>query len=189
MHIYSVRKRFYFSLPTSRELKNIVKLQLLERQDKEKIINIWKERYKNDKYVVTDYITINKYELIKNNCKNNSHFIIPHMNQNGYINFYCQFIDDKLVFVTALGDYNKFRSNSMPYVTLNFFDELKNKEIILTKLNILNSTITKNQAIKFYNYILSFYSDFNYFQYVNKFNNDSRNFHYESFFNKFKHMF
>ncbi|SBS87082.1 ABC transporter B family member 7, putative (ABCB7) [Plasmodium ovale curtisi] len=160
------RRRFYFSLPCSRELKNIVKLQLLEREDKDKIINIWKEKYKNNKYVIADHIGICKYELIKKNCKNNCHFIIPYKNQNGYINFYSQFIDTKLVFITPLEGYNKFRSNSVPYVTLNFFDELKNKEIVLTKLNIINNTITKDQAKKFYMYILSFYSDFNYFQYV-----------------------
>ncbi|GAB68309.1 hypothetical protein PCYB_131840, partial [Plasmodium cynomolgi strain B] len=173
----------------SRALKNIVKLPLLEREDKQKIIHIWKERYQNDKYVVADHINIGKYEQIKNNCKNNSHFIIPQRNQNGYINFYSQFIDHKLLFITALEEYNKLRENSTPYVTLHFFDELKSREIILTKLNIVNNVITKNQAIKFYNYILSFYSDANYFTYVCKFNNDSRNFHYDAFIDKFKHMF
>ncbi|CRG95910.1 ATP synthase mitochondrial F1 complex assembly factor 1, putative [Plasmodium gallinaceum] len=182
-------KRFYFSLPCSRELKNVVKLQLLEKEHKDKIISIWKDKYKDDKNIIADYVNIEKYELIKKNCKNNSHFIIPHKNKNGYINFYSQFIDCKLVFVTPLHDYNKFRTNSIPYITLNFFDELKNKDIVLTKLSIINKIITKDEAYKFYNYILSFYSDFNYFQYVYKFNNDSRNFSYNCFFDKFKHLF
>ncbi|SBT72019.1 ATP synthase mitochondrial F1 complex assembly factor 1, putative [Plasmodium malariae] len=151
--------------------------------------NRFKEKYKNEKYVIADYINIQKYELIKKNCKNNSHFIIPSKKQNGYINFYSQFIDYKLVFVTPLEDYNKYKSNSMPYITLNFFDELKNKEIILTKLNIINNTITKDQAKKIFNYIQFFYADFNNFQYVYKFNNDSRNFNYKAFFNKFQNMF
>ncbi|VWU51874.1 ATP synthase mitochondrial F1 complex assembly factor 1, putative [Hepatocystis sp. ex Piliocolobus tephrosceles] len=183
------KKRFYFTLPCSRELKNIVKLPLLEKESKDKIISIWKERYENNKYVISDYINKCKYELIKNNCKNNAHFIIPSKNENGFINFYSQFIDTKLVFITPLQSYYQYKHNSVPYITLNFFDDLKNKDIILTKLNIVNNTITKEQAIKFYNYIISFYSDFNYFQYVNKFNNDSRNFNYNDFFNKFKQLF
>ncbi|CDU16961.1 hypothetical protein YYC_03939 [Plasmodium yoelii 17X] len=189
LRYYNGVKRFYFSLPCSRELKNIVKLPLLEREDSNKIINIWRDKYKDNKYVIADYVNTSKYELVKKNCKNNAHFIIPCKNQNGYINFYSQFVDNKLVFITPLESYNKLRSNSVPYVTLNFFDELKNKEIILTKLTIVNNTITKDQANKFYKYILSFYSDSNYFQYIKKFNNDSRNFNYDEFFNKFKHIF
>ncbi|CZT99261.1 hypothetical protein PFAG_03733 [Plasmodium falciparum Santa Lucia] len=183
------KKRFYFSLPCSRDLKNIVKLPLLEREDKYKIINIWKEKYKDNKYVISDYMDINKYEVIKNNCKNNSHFIIPFKNNNGYITYYTQFIDSKLIFVTSLEYYNKHKSNSTPFITLHFFDEFKNKEIILSKIHIINPAISKYQAIKIYNNILSFYYDTNYFQYVKKFNNDSRNFNYDKFFGKFKEIF
>lgn len=183
------RKRCYFTLPCSRELKNVVKLPLLEKESKEKIINIWREKFKEENHVIADYISTNKYESIKKNIKKNSHFIIPLKKQNGFLNFYSQFLDAKLLFITPLEIYKKSKTNSIPHVTLNFFDELKNKEIILTKVHIINNSILKQEAHKLYNLILAFYSDANLFTYVQKFNNDSRNFSYEEFLSKCKHLF
>lgn len=182
-------KRFYFTLPCSRELKNVVKLPLLEKESKEKIINIWREKFKEENHVIADYMSTNKYESIKKNIQRNSHFIIPLKKQNGFLNFYSQFLDAKLVFITPLENYKKSKTNSIPQVTLNFFDELKNKEIVLTKVHIINNSILKQEAHKLYNLILAFYSDANLFNYVQKFNNDSRNFSYEEFLSKCKHLF
>lgn len=180
---------FSFSLPCAHELKKVVKLALLEKESKENIINIWKEKYKDEKHVISDYVSTKKYELLKTNRKNNSHFIIPLKNKNGILNFYSQFIDTKLVFITPLENYKKSKTNSIPYITLNFFDELKNKDIVLTKLHILNNSILKQEAYKMYQFLLAFYFDANLFKYVQTFNNDCRNFSYEEFISKFKHMF
>jgi hypothetical protein len=57
-------KKFYFSYPCPRKLREIVKITLFEREQPNKIKEIWQKYYEEKPYAVGFYITAQEMNMI-----------------------------------------------------------------------------------------------------------------------------
>lgn len=65
MNFLKLSKKFYFSYPCPRKLKEIVKVTLFEREQPSKIKEIWKQYYTEKPHAIGVDIDADEMQLIK----------------------------------------------------------------------------------------------------------------------------
>ena len=64
MFTFFVKKSFSFTYPCPRKLREIMKMSLIEREKKDKVIEIWKKYHENRTQNVCSFLMRKDYEYL-----------------------------------------------------------------------------------------------------------------------------
>ncbi|KAG2200088.1 hypothetical protein INT47_007733 [Mucor saturninus] len=123
------------TLSTAPTLDSIVKLDLLLKEDNDKIIKIWTQ-YNCDKDGIYAVIPVATYSKMYQTSQKYSLFILPLPRETGLEFFFLQFQSHQCN-LTSLLEYKTKRENARPFLTITHYPELsESKGIVLMRGDI-----------------------------------------------------
>jgi len=178
----SVPIRNHFTYPSPKLLKDIVKLPLLAVETKETIAEIWQTRHENDGSRISATIDSETYKKLTNNGKAFANFIVPVHRENGYTILVSQWQGEKHCLFTGLEAFQKNPTNAHPVAVLTMYDEfLKSKGIVLSRLDITDPVVTKEEMQRVLDLHFLAYMSEDGIQRVRTFNLEASKFDYENY--------
>lgn len=135
-----------FSYPAPRALQQIVKLELLEHESKERIEAIWSEYHssKDDSLVTT--LSADAFKTLTQRASASPFFLFPVYRQEGFFNMICQF-QDTCFLLTYLEAFKENPGLAPPCLTVSLYDDLvESKDIGLLRADIVNMLDKKVRA-------------------------------------------
>ncbi|EKX73504.1 conserved hypothetical protein [Theileria equi strain WA] len=184
-------RRFSFTYPVPKSLREVAKVQLLQQRDPETIKQLWNAQFAEKREVVTTSMSVKAYETLSFNSKSAPMFILPVKRGSGsYFNAILQFASKSVLYTSVDSFKAKGLPNSEPYFILTFFDELAHRDVVLVRGDVINTRdVSKENARALMDNTIMFYTDFNLFQWVKTFNKRPQEFDYEEFKRKCSKLF
>lgn len=172
-----------FSYPAPRTLAGVVNMNLFAQEPAERIKEIWEQYHAASVTAMAKVIPTATYKAIESRAPNCRNFVLPIDNENGFFVVVAQY-QDKSWFVTYVEDFKKNPDAAQPYLVITIYPELsESKGLVLLRADICAlATLTKTDAARILEQLVTFYGDDTHFQHVYSFNKTPREFNYESAF-------
>eukprot|EP01006_Ploeotia_vitrea_P047611 TRINITY_DN67144_c1_g1_i1.p1 TRINITY_DN67144_c1_g1~~TRINITY_DN67144_c1_g1_i1.p1 ORF type:complete len:276 (-),score=142.35 TRINITY_DN67144_c1_g1_i1:145-972(-) len=174
-----------FSFPSPRKLEEIVKLDKLRREESNDIVAIWKARHAEQKGAIGRTISQQQFDLVMARSRESPLFLFPvrrKAGENGrdtdsFFVVITQF-QDKMCLLTGLEEFRANPATAPPYAILNFYDELlhppqasvpgvgqgeligaKTHDIVLLRMDLVNTVLTKDDGDRLLQNVVRFYTN------------------------------
>lgn len=171
-----------FSWPVPRQLREVVKMSAIQREDALAIKYMWTEQFKANPRVCTNSMLESDHQKTDANMKRASMFLCPLHINNGVINLLVQCQDSRHILLTSVEQFRADSMNAPPYAIVTCFDELLDaKGVALWRIDGISLDINRNQLFFLLKYVQACYQDPNLFLWVERFNHAPRSFSYEEF--------
>lgn len=169
-----------FSYPGARTLEQIVKLELLENEQKEKIRSIWEEFHADKDDAVATTLSADEFQALVKRAEAAPYFIFPVYRQEGFFNMLCQF-QQSCFLITYLEAFKENPSAAPPCVAVSLYDDLlEKKELTLVRADVINM-LDKTESSLLLKQLLASYQDDKLYEHVDKFNNKPEQFDFEAY--------
>lgn len=178
LNLINILKRPYFSYPCPRKLREIVKVTLFEREQPEKIKEIWQTYYDEKPNAIGTDIKADEMKLIIENGKANPFFIFPVRKQSGHYILLAQNQEKSFIY-TFLEDYKANPHNATPYLVVTMFDELVFKKGVALVRGDVIGDLSKKESEIIFNMTKLHYTNETFYKKVVTFNRDSSNFNHQ----------
>jgi hypothetical protein len=124
-----------FSFFCPRKLDQIVKIDLLKNESRDKILDIWKEYHKDKRDVLCGDMQITPRETMKIRIKSSPLMILPVMKSlDSYFILLSQ-VQENAFMITYLDEYKHDPISAKPWISVTFFDEfIDEKRLCLYRL-------------------------------------------------------
>jgi len=168
------------------ELRDIVKLELLEEQTNDEIKNVWLKQYRNDESRISYAFNEEQWEKLKSRLKESKLFIYPTPWKQKYFVLLSQMQEKHLFFVPA-ELFHRDPTTASPYVSISFYDDfLYDKGLILARAEISAlAHVTRDSMLFLMGEFFHYYQDDEAYELVKQFNYDSNNFDLQGFIEKY----
>jgi ATP synthase mitochondrial F1 complex assembly factor 1 len=149
-----------FSYPAPRKLDEIVKLELLSKEPRDKVETIWKEFHKKKVDNIAEVWSTTEFNNLQAASKETSStFIFPVPREGGYFSVISQIQGTHILF-TYLEDYRNNPHNAQPYLVITFYKELsKLQDLVLVRGDIMPGTLNNAESVRLLNLIKKFYAE------------------------------
>eukprot|EP00732_Lithocolla_globosa_P005983 Lithocolla_globosa_v1_NODE_6611_length_1060_cov_6.455721.p1 type:complete len:279 gc:universal NODE_6611_length_1060_cov_6.455721:905-69(-) len=169
------------------DLDEIVKLDLLEKEDPRTILQIWAKRHENSEFVAGG-ISGKMHNELQKRGQDCPFFILPTPSDTeGQFEFkLVQFSLGKVAFC-SLGEFQIHGPDTAPQVVVDFFQELKTKkDLVLFRGNVEMKRLTVEEARYLMTLLLLFYTGENpeLYKFVTNFNHKPNEFSHEELVKK-----
>lgn len=180
---FCVPKRFNFTYPSPKLLKDIVKLPLLATEPAEHIKDIWAVRHENDEARLCLTLDQKVFQQMTGNGINFPNFVIPVHRANGFSVLVSQWQGKKHCLFTGLENFQRNPQNAHPVAVLTFYDEFeKAKGIVLGRIDITDPMVDKKEMQRVLEILMESYLQEHGLERVRTFNKMPDKFDFESFF-------
>lgn len=159
-------------------LNEIVKLDLLEKEDTKKITSIWLQ-YHRKKDCLSAVIPKETYHLLLDKSKDCPLFVFPLSREKGYVSIlaHMQLNQNGKCLFSSLKDYQSNPSSYVPWINVSYFRELElSKGIVLMRAEIDPKMIKISEAQYLVNLWQLYMLDESRYQKVKQFNHDPKSF-------------
>jgi len=181
-HPYTTKNYRYlpgFSFPAPRNLDQIVKYALLERESPARIREIWNEFHDNRLDCVATVWTPEELAAMKERKRRCPRFIYPVLKGDGkFFNLVAQWVDNYCIF-TYLEDYRRDPSTAEPYLSVAVYEDLVDRKQMVLVRGDFSGHLRKRDAAHILNLMRYFY--FQETRWVEMFNKDPSAFDFTSF--------
>jgi ATP synthase F1 complex assembly factor 1 len=179
--------RFYsspirnFQLPGPKSLDQIIKMNLIEKEDPPAIEQIWNDFHRLTIDVVSYVIPAEQYKLFLARVKECPWFVLPVFKNIGYVNMVVQAQHEYILF-TSMREFKERGATASPYLSLSHFTDIaRSKGIILMRGEVNTAEINKGEGSELVKFLYEFYlRDDLYRQFVEVFNKQPHNFNFET---------
>lgn len=179
-------------LPAPPELRDIVKLELLEQETEQRIEQIWLDQYRFDPRYISRTLNKTDHEKLMLRFEECPIFIWP-INYESTSKYYVLLsqYQHKHIFLTSIDSYNSNAENASAFMSITFYDELllkqPQKNISLIRGEVIQSVhLQIETARNLLDEILSNYKDDQqYKDYIQKFNKNPQGFDIDQYLNTF----
>ena len=133
-------RRFSFTYPCPRKLREIVKMSAMEKETPETIDKIWTEYHTMRGHTISAVMTPSLYMNLLGRAKAHPFFVypVPKAEDNSYFMLVAQ-NQEKSFILTWLEDFKKNPLSANPYLVLTCFDELvRTKQRALLRGDIIS---------------------------------------------------
>ncbi|KAG1709297.1 hypothetical protein DVH05_019940 [Phytophthora capsici] len=169
-----------FSYPGARTLEQIVKLELLENEQEEKIRSIWEEFHADKDDAVATTLSADEFQALVKRAEAAPYFIFPVYRQEGFFNMLCQF-QQSCFLITYLEAFKENPSAAPPCVAVSLYDDLlEKKQLTLVRADVINM-LDKTESSLLLKQLLASYQDDKLYEHVDKFNNKPEQFDFEAY--------
>ncbi|KAK1940679.1 ATP synthase mitochondrial F1 complex assembly factor 1 [Phytophthora citrophthora] len=169
-----------FSYPGARSLEQIVKLELLENEQTEKIRSIWEEFHADKDDAVATTLSTDEFQALVKRAEAAPYFIFPVYRQEGFFNMLCQF-QQSCFLITYLEAFKENPSAAPPCVAVSLYDDLlEKKELTLVRADVINM-LDKTESSLLLKQLLASYQDDKLYEHVDQFNNKPEQFDFEAY--------
>jgi len=172
---YGANTGFGFASPA--ELRDIVKIELLEQQETSEIKKIWLKQFKKDELRAPFVFSEEQWQTLKKRLAENKMFIFPTPWKQKYFVLVSQQLE-KHIFFVPVEAYQKDINAASPYVSLSFYNDFVHDHgIVLARAEIINlARMTKDNMMFLLGEFFHYYTDDEAYRLVHQFNHDSKNF-------------
>lgn len=127
-----------FSYPGPRALGQIVKLELLQSEEREQIQHIWEQFHGDKDDAVAATLPRDAFQTLKDRATAAPFLVFPVYRQDGFFNMLCQF-QQTCFLVTYLEAFKENPAAAPPCLTVSLYDELlEQKEVGLVRGDVIN---------------------------------------------------
>lgn len=127
-----------FSYPAPRTLQEIVKLELLAKEESDSIAQIWSKYHEDKSDAIATTLPGKDFSSFRDRARHSPFFIFPVYRQEGFFNMLCQF-QDKCFLVTTLEAFKENPALAPPCLTISLYDELlESKSVGLLRVDVTN---------------------------------------------------
>ena len=177
-------------MPAPPELRDIVKLELLEQEPEQRIKEIWLDQYRSDPRYISRTLTRNHLETISKRFEESPMFIWPiQLEENKRYFVLLSQYQHKHIFFTSIDSYNNNPENAPPYFSITFYDDLvtKQKDIALIRGEVIEAIRLRIETARnLMDDLLQKYQDEAVYQStIQKFNIDPQGFDLEAYLSSF----
>jgi ATP synthase F1 complex assembly factor 1 len=178
-----------FAMPAPKSLDQIVKLNLLEKEDIEAVKLIWSKYHFAMNDVVAHTLTPEQYHTLMTRGRACPMFVLPLFRNIGFVNMVLQF-QSGYVLYSSLREYQKIGEFASPYLTLSHFTELeRSKGVVLMRGEVNTKEIDKGQAKEIIRLMYKFYLDDKLFRdFVEPFNKTPHLFSFQNLMVAIQHV-
>lgn len=127
-----------FSYPGPRALGQIVKLELLQSEEREQIQHIWEQFHADKDDAVAATLPSGAFQTLQARAAAAPFFVFPVYRQDGFFNMLCQF-QQTCFLVTYLEAFKENPTGAPPCLAVSLYDELiEHKEVGLVRGDVIN---------------------------------------------------
>jgi ATP synthase F1 complex assembly factor 1 len=127
-----------FSYPGPRALGQIVKLELMQSEEREQIQHIWEQFHADKDDAVAATLSSDVFQTLQARATAAPFFVFPVYRQDGFFNMLCQF-QQTCFLVTYLEAFKENPTGAPPCLAVSLYDELlENKEVGLVRGDVIN---------------------------------------------------
>ncbi|KAF4657217.1 hypothetical protein FOL47_008548 [Perkinsus chesapeaki] len=175
--------RTTFTMPIPKELNEIVRLPLFEREEPIKIRSMWLEHINEKPRSIGAVMARPEWEAFHKNALACPMFIVPVQKPEGYFNMVSQIQDGKYCLLTFLDHFRTNPTEAPPFMVLNFFDDLlKTKDLALLRADLISPDLSKSEGEAVIRMLREFYCQPSLFKrWVETFNLRPRDFDFADF--------
>lgn len=138
-----------FTYPAPRKLDDVVKLDLLRRESKERVEEIWLGYHAEKEFNVAEMWTAEQFKAFKQAAaKFGKLFFFPVPRDGGHFNVISQ-VQGAHVLFTYLEDYKRDPHGAQPYLAVTFYEELaKDQGLVLVRGDIAPLALDREESLK-----------------------------------------
>jgi len=171
---YAAKKTPFISLDS------LVKVNELEKEDVNKITEVWLE-YHKQKPCISAVIPAETYTKMISKATPCPRFVFPVFEGEGFLSFYCQLVNPKYCIFTTLEQYSTKHEHAAQYLKMAYFTEFeKTKKIVLMRGDVDTQFLSTQKAQFLANLWQIFLLDENKYQLMQNFNQKSAQFDFNS---------
>ena len=178
------------SMPAPPELRDIVKLELLEKEPEQRIEEIWLDQYRFDPRYISRALNRNQHQTISKRFEESPMFVWPikHEESGKYFVLLSQY-QHKHIFFTSIDSYNNNPENAPTYFSMTFYDDLitQQRDIALVRGEVIEAIRLRIEtARELMDDLLERYQDdTKYKDHIQKFNINPQGFDIEAYLDTF----
>jgi len=162
-----------------KQLEDLVKLDLLEKENPGRVLQIWMEYHKDKDAAVAGVMSRPEYDTFKFRCGKAPLCLIPVFKGSGHFVVIAQAqsaeaqLGGSIAFLVAhLDDYRANPTLAQPYLSLTVYTEiLESKELALVRGEFDKGRLSKEEASLLLSDVLRSYVNTEFFKHVNSLNN------------------
>jgi ATP synthase F1 complex assembly factor 1 len=168
------------TLPGPKSLDQIVKINLLEKENPEAIRTIWYKYHAATNDVIAHTLSTEQYRCLEYRGQQCPMFVLPLFRNIGFVNMVLQFQRDHVLF-SSLREFQKIGEFATPHLTLSHFTEFSHsKNLVLMRGEVNTKEIDKGQAKEIVEIMYRFYLEDKLFhEFVEPFNKTPHTFSFE----------
>ena len=191
LHQIQRQSVYGLGLPAPPELRDIVKLELLEQETDQKIEQIWLDQYRFDPRYISRALSRQQHETLTRRFEESPLFIWPihYESTNKYYVLLSQY-QHKHLFFTSIDSFNNNPENAPPYFSVTFYDDLlmKQKNVALVRGEVIEAIHLRIETARqlMDDLLLQYQDEGSYQDNIRKFNTDPNGFDLESYLNTFE---
>lgn len=146
----------------STSINSIVKVELLEKENKEQVTNIWTGHFLQKEDCISAVVEPEAYEKLYKKGLQYPSFVLPLQRSEQGVEFYfVQFSGDQ-IYLTSLLEFKTFGSNATPHLVINHYTEFKEtKSIVLmmgqVQRNPVGSLYMTSQEAQYLTYLIQLF--------------------------------
>ncbi|CAH0480117.1 unnamed protein product [Peronospora belbahrii] len=179
-HIASIPSATGFSYPGARSLDQIVKLELLEKEETPEIRCIWEEFHAHKRDAVATTLDATEFHTLAKRATVAPYCIFPVYRQKGFFNMLCQY-QQSCFLVTYLEAFKENPTAAPPCVAISLYDNLlREKELTLVRGDVINMLDKKETQVLLQQILLSYQQE-ELYNHVDTFNNRPDQFDFEAY--------
>ena len=191
LNVCQIKRNFVYGmgLPAPPELRDIVKLELLEQETEKRIEEIWLDQYRFDPRYISRSLDKTNHEKIISRFEECPIFIWPinYSTTNRYYVLLSQY-QHKHIFLTSIDSFNNDPENASAFMSVTFYDDLltKQKNISLIRGEVIQSVHLQIEiARNLMDDIIDKYKDDEKYRDVQNFNKNPKGFDLDAYLNTF----
>ncbi|CAI2381152.1 unnamed protein product [Moneuplotes crassus] len=173
-------RQFSFNYPCPRNLREIMKMSLIEIESPETVKTIWSTYHKERKNTICHVFSATQYQQFHQNLTYAPIFLYPMKKPGGHYNLVSQ-AQNKSILFTTLEEYRQNPGSASPYLILTMYNEL----LISKGLGLMRGDIFGNfqgdEATKLMHMCIDSYMNESMYQYAKRFNHEPDRFNIEGY--------
>lgn len=187
----SCRSMYGLGLPAPPELRDIVKLDLLEQEQEERIKEVWLDQYRFDPRYISRVLDVRGHETMMSRLEESPLFVWPiHYEATSKYYVLLSQYQHKHIFFTSIDSYTQHAENASAYMSVTFYDDLlskKQKHISLIRAEVIQSLHLPIEAARnlLDDVLLKYQDDAQYETDILRFNANPSGFDIEQYLNTF----
>ncbi|KAI9916556.1 hypothetical protein PsorP6_017027 [Peronosclerospora sorghi] len=167
-----------FSYPGARSLEQLVKLELLEKEQTPEIRTIWNKFHADKDDAIATALNAIQFHALVERATKAPYFIFPVYRQDGFFNMLCQF-QQSCFLITYLEAFKENPSAAPPCVAVSLYDNLiATKDLALVRADVIHMLDKKESQLLLHQLLTSYQRD-ELYDLVDKFNNKPNQFDFE----------